>query len=574
MNKFLNLRVGQKITILSSLLVIVSILIGVVGGLGIRKIDASIQTIYNDRVVCLKQIKVVSDCYRNIVDTSNKVQSGSLTYDEGLKLLNKDESGINTVWQAYLSTYLVPREKTLAGEAQRYMLTADNSLSRLALILQNKDKNGLNQFIIHDLYKNTDPIINKLSELVNLQIDVSKQEYDMSNMNYRNTIILFISFIVFGIAFAIFTSIALKRLIARPLTNMSNYLEKIAEGDLSETTLKEYNKSKLYKDEIGEISKSILEMRKKLSNLMLRIIELSEHVASSSQELTANSEQTSMGTEEIAKSVLVIADGTNDQLKSVSEASNIVENMSVSIEKATERSVETANSAEQTLEATHIGEKAIQKTKEQMDHIEKTVLGLDQVIRKLENRSKEISQIVDAISNIAEQTNLLALNAAIEAARAGEQGKGFAVVADEVRKLAEESQKATKQISELISQIQADTNSAVYAMKDGTDQVKIGMDVMEEAGNSFETISNLVSAITKQIQDISDASKEMFAGSQMVVKSVDKIEKSSKEASEQSQAITASVEEQTASMQEIAISSEALSKIAENLITEVNKFKV
>ena len=154
----------------------------------------------------------------------------------------------------------------------------------------------------------------------------------------------------------------------------------------------------------------------------------------------------------------------------------------------------------------------------------------------------------------------MALNAAIEAARAGEQGKGFAVVADEVRTLAESSKESTAKISALIRQIQNDTDNAVLAMDEGTTQVRIGREVVDKAGQSFEDISKLVQEITKQIQEVATASESIADGSQQVVSSMDKVDEISKNVSGQSQTINSSVEEQTAAMHEIANSSEVLLK--------------
>ena len=158
-----------------------------------------------------------------------------------------------------------------------------------------------------------------------------------------------------------------------------------------------------------------------------------------------------------------------------------------------------------------------------------------QVVAKLGERSKEIGQIVDAISGIAGQTNLLALNAAIEAARAGEQGRGFAVVAEEVRKLAEQSQEAAKQIANLISEIQTETDSAVVAMDDGTREVKIGTEVVNTAGQAFKEIVSLIAEVSSQIREISAAIQQMASGSQQIVASVRNIDSISKGTAGQTQ---------------------------------------
>lgn len=209
-----------------------------------------------------------------------------------------------------------------------------------------------------------------------------------------------------------------------------------------------------------------------------------------------------------------------------------------------------------------------------MGKIEATVNSSAQVVTKLGERSKEIGQIVDTISGIAGQTNLLALNAAIEAARAGEQGRGFAVVAEEVRKLAEQSQEAAMKIAELIGEIQGETDNAVLAMNDGTREVKNGTDVVNTAGGAFREIVDLVSEVSRQVEEISQAMEQMAAGSQQVVISVKTSERLSKRSSNEVQSVSAGAEKQLASMEEIASSSQALAKLAEDLQTSVAGFKL
>ena len=185
-----------------------------------------------------------------------------------------------------------------------------------------------------------------------------------------------------------------------------------------------------------------------------------------------------------------------------------------------------------------------------------------------------MDEVVSFIKNIAGQTNLLGLNAAIEAARVGEQGRGFAVVAEEVRKLAEQSQEATKQISELIGGIQGDTEQAVAAMDNGTREVKLGAEVVNTAGQAFHEIVTLVEQVSDQVREVSSTIEQMAIGSQQIVESVNRIDHLSKEAAGQAQTVSAATEEQSASMEEIASSSQSLAQLALELRDAVGKFRV
>jgi len=207
-----------------------------------------------------------------------------------------------------------------------------------------------------------------------------------------------------------------------------------------------------------------------------------------------------------------------------------------------------------------------------MMSIEKTVTGSAEVVKNLGERSREIGQIVDTISGIAEQTNLLALNAAIEAARAGEQGRGFAVVADEVRKLAEQSQKASKQIALLINEIQLETQNAVISMDEGTHQVKLGTEVAQSAGHAFIEITTLVDQVSSMVGEISEEFQQMAIGSQKIVTSVTDIYETSRAITGQTQTVSAATQEQSASVEEIASSSQVLATMADELQQSLKKF--
>ena len=192
----------------------------------------------------------------------------------------------------------------------------------------------------------------------------------------------------------------------------------------------------------------------------------------------------------------------------------------------------------------------------------------------LGERSAEIGTITEVINGIARQTNLLALNAAIEAARAGEHGRGFAVVADEVRKLAEESSTSAQKITDLVQLIQQDTSQAVAAVKENSAETENGMEVVTKAGTAFEQILNAVNKVAGEIQEVSAGAEQMAASSDEVVKYMDQISSIAMGSSEGAHNVSAATEEQLASMEEIAASSSSLSQMSEQLQEQVNKFKV
>ncbi|XER15853.1 hypothetical protein SATMO3_61530 [Sporomusa aerivorans] len=372
--------------------------------------------------------------------------------------------------------------------------------------------------------------------------------------------------------FAAIAGIAIGFLAARsiscPVNQLAAAARKVASGDLTEQV------RVVGQDEISQLAASFNAMVAQLKALIREITVQAEQVAAAAEELTASSAQSSQAANQIATSITEVANSATEQLSAANETSAVTEQMSAGIQQIAASTNQVAAQSAQAADKAKDGTRAVEKAVSQMSLIEDTVTVSAEVVAKLGDRSKEIGQIVDTIAGIAGQTNLLALNAAIEAARAGEQGRGFAVVAEEVRKLAEQSQDAAKKIADLIGEIQGDTDKAVIAMKDGTQEVKTGAEVVAAAGTVFQEIVELVSQGAGQIREISAAVQQMAGGSQQIVGLVRKIDALSKSSAGESQSVSAATEEQLASMEEISSSSEALAKLAQHLQSAAAKFRI
>ena len=208
--------------------------------------------------------------------------------------------------------------------------------------------------------------------------------------------------------------------------------------------------------------------------------------------------------------------GATQQDHEITNTSSAVEELTVSMKQVSNNAEASAEAARRALDAAEQGNRAVRDTLEGMQRIRASVQASAKKIKSLGDRSLEISEIINVINDITEQTNLLALNAAIEAARAGEAGRGFAVVADEVRKLAEHSRSATKDIAALIKAIQAETNEAVVVMEEGTREVEGGASLADQAGKALEAISSVVRQSAELVQEISLASKQQVRGTEGV----------------------------------------------------------
>ena len=253
--------------------------------------------------------------------------------------------------------------------------------------------------------------------------------------------------------------------------------------------------------------------------------------------------------------------------EAINHLSDAIQKMASDAASATTKSIDAANIARESGET-------LEKAIEQIKSIEKSSNKTKEAVTALGENSQKIGNIVDTISGIAEQTNLLALNAAIEAARAGEQGRGFAVVADEVRKLAESSHEATQQISDLIKMTQGDTEKAVKDMEAGVEVVRVGTENIISMGEAFRRIMDIVEKVSQQMQGISTATRTMARNGEEIVEHIRIISDTSKSSAEEAETVSAATEEQTASVHEIASESTNLARMANELQQEVKKFKI
>ncbi len=284
---------------------------------------------------------------------------------------------------------------------------------------------------------------------------------------------------------------------------VSTTLSDMAGGDLTTRITAEY------KGDFSNIKNSINQLGTALDNALSEVAGVISATASAASQISSSTEQ--------------MAAGAQEQTSQAGEVATAVEEMSQTILENSKNASSTADTAKRSKESAEAGGKVVQETVKGMERIAKVVRTSAKTVRALGKSSDQIGEITGVIDDIADQTNLLALNAAIEAARAGEQGRGFAVVADEVRKLAERTTKATKEIAGMIKQIQSETTGAVSSMEEGTHEVDTGISLADQAGASLREIVETSQRVTDMVLQIASASAEQSTAAEQISKNVESI---------------------------------------------------
>ncbi len=295
----------------------------------------------------------------------------------------------------------------------------------------------------------------------------------------------------------------LQKLILAPLEQLTSISQDLAmgEGDLTKRVPITGN------DELGQLGQKFNQFIEKLQQSIRRVGEVTDRVASASTELLSTAED--------------MAKGVETQSHRMAQSASAVEEMTMTASEVARNSQEAAIIAVETAQTAQHGHQVVQETVAGMQQVSEAVGQSSMIITMLGKSSDQIGEIVRVIEDIADQTNLLALNAAIEAARAGEQGRGFAVVADEVRKLAERTTKATKEIGDMIRKIQKDTKSAVSSMEEGTDKVNGGVELANRTGAALTKIQEMVQNTASMIQHIAGAAEEQSMATRQIASDLD-----------------------------------------------------
>lgn len=500
-----NVKVGIRLGVGFGIVLVLLVILGVFSIARLSSVNSEVQQVTDDhwpKVKALAEVKdnvnVIARSMRNMILTSDPAE------------VQKEEKRIQDAREV-IGKRLEEVGKTITSSEDKALMTKvldkrpayiTSQKLVIELIESNKRDEAVKE-LFGSVRKSQGEYFAALDELIALQGKAMDQEGDTVEASVKSTRTLTIALLVFASILSAIVAIAITRSITRPVAELVAANEKLADGDLTVAI------TVTGADEIGQLADSSRRVIDNLKDILNQVASTSSQVASASNQLQTTAEQIATGAEEVASQTSTVATASEEM---AATSSDIARNCSMA-----------ADSSRQTSASATHGGAVVQETIAGMGRIAERVRLSATTVENLGARSEQIGAIVGTIEDIADQTNLLALNAAIEAARAGEQGRGFAVVADEVRALAERTTRATREISEMITAIQKETQSAVRAMEEGVAEVEKGAASSQKSGHALDEILAQINEVTMQINQIATAAEEQTATTSEITTNIQQV---------------------------------------------------
>jgi len=488
-----DVNIGMRLIVSFGAVLVIMVIITTAGMLGMGQMNTSMTQIHLENDAKVKYANLAHENLNNIMWAMRLVP-----YASGTERLASIQKQIGDSRSAYRSAMEELDKRETSAQGKAIIATIKGVLGEAVQtnnqVIQLSQEGKQEEAIILQNSK-ADPLTLKISEgfesLLKFEENLSNKRFEEAQASYSYDRLITLTLLAVALLLSSVNAFALTRGITAPLKEAVSFATCIADGDL--TVRCSYSA----KDEPGRMITSLNKMAENLGHLVTDITDVSGTVSTASHQLRTTAEQIAAGTDHVATQTGTVA-VASEQMSATSN--DIAQNCLLASETCRKVGLTTTESAQ-------IVNTSILSMRRIADRVKNTAASID----SLGARSNQIGEIVGTIEDIADQTNLLALNAAIEAARAGEQGRGFAVVADEVRALAERTTRATSEIGEMIKAIQNETKAAVKAMEEGVAEVEHGSHASEKSGEALEEILSQINEITMQVNQIATAAEEQFA---------------------------------------------------------------
>lgn len=537
-----NLKIGTRLFLLLTLLVALTVTVGAVGMYHLHAADTAMDGVYLNQVLPLQQMKSIGDAYDyGVINSARKTQLGLLSWDSAFALSNSADDTVERQWGDYMRTEMSADEAEVNKKGEPQLKVARAATDALRDILKAHDTTRLNAWLGKDRFDAFDPISQTVDEIAMMQSKNAKAAYDAAQASYIRTRTTVIIITAASALIAFLLGYVIIRDITSALEDAMETAERIASGDLATNRTESTRK-----DEIGSLHRAMSRMVANLAGLIGDVQRSGIQLNTSATEISATSRQQQTTATEVASTTLEVG-ATARQISATSK--ELVRTMH-----------DITESADAMASLAGSGQQGLSRMGASMEQITEATAAINTRFAVLNDRAANINTVVTTIAKVADRTNLLSLNAAIEAEKAGEYGRGFAVVATEIRRLADQTADATTDIEQMVREIQSAISAGVMGTDKFSEEVRRAVEAVGDVSGQLTDIITQVQAVTPRFDAVVDGMQSQSDGAQQISEALGQL-------GEASQQTVESLVQSTEAL-------EQLNEAARGLQNGVSRFKV
>jgi methyl-accepting chemotaxis protein WspA len=496
------LTIRSRLIVLIGLMSLVSLGVGVVGLIQSSNGEHAFDRIFSSRVVSIGYLKNVEAAYAvQIIGAANKYSDGILSANEALAAVQSATTQIADTWPKFVALQQDDADKELASGTEALMKSADAEVATLTGLLQRGDRPGIRKFIASNWYTVSDPLSDSLDQLYEALQSEARNDFRDLTASYARGRTIELSIIVFGLLGSLFIGWTVSRAVTHSLGNVRNQLRELSAGD-GDLTKRLITST----DEVGLIASEVNGLMEKLETLVKRVQESGIQVTSAATQLNASSR-------ELETTLSQQVASTNEVVSSSKEISATTQALVGTMADVAVLSQEAAASAGS-------GQTGLMRMGATMEKMATASTAIAQKLADINAKVTNITSVVTTINKVADQTNLLSLNAAIEAAKAGEFGQGFAVVAREIRRLADQTAIATLDIEQMVKEMQSSVSSGVMGMEKFAQEVQSAVREVNEISGQIARIIDQVQGLGPRFESVNEGMESQSVGARQITEAM------------------------------------------------------